>query len=317
MSESPRTGELIRALALGGRARVVAADTRRIVEELWRIHAPSPPMTAALGRAATGALLLAAVLEKRTHREPTLTLEIDGDGPGGRILATASPAGWVRATAAHPEADAPSRPDGKLDVGAVVGRNGALAVTRDLGAGQPYRGVVDLVSGEIGEDLARYLLDSEQTPSAVGVGVRLNGDATVDKAGGYLIQLLPGVPEDEAQALASRVRELGMVTDRLREGLGPERWLNRLFPEGYELLARQTVEFRCGCSAERVERALKLLGAREVMRLIEEKPDEPSIELTCGFCHQRYEVPRGDLKRLLEEIRADLVEPNGIEPSTS
>jgi molecular chaperone Hsp33 len=311
MAESPRTDELIRALALGGRARVVAADTRRTVEELWRIHAPSPPMTAALGRAATGALLLAAALEKLTHREPTLTLEIDGGGPGGRILATASPAGWVRATAAHPEADAPSRPDGKLNVGAVVGSAGALSVTRDQGAGQPYRGVVDLVSGEIGEDLARYLLDSEQTPSAVGVGVRLNGDATVGQAGGYVIQLLPGVPEDEAAALSGRVRELGMVTDRLREGLGPDAWLARLFPEGYELLARQAVGFRCGCSAERVERALKLLGEGEVTRLIEEKPDERSIELTCGFCHARYEVPRGELERLRGEIRAEARERGG------
>ncbi len=305
MSDRPRHDELIRALALDGRARVVAADTHRTVEEIRRIHAPSPPMTAALGRAATGALLLAATLEKVTHREPALTLEIEGNGPGGRILATASPAGWVRATAAHPEADAPSRPDGKLDVGAVVGKVGALAVTRDLGAGQPYRGVVDLVSGEIGEDLARYLLDSEQTPSAVGVGVRLNGDATVAQAGGYMIQLLPGVPEEEAAALAKRVHDLGMITDRLREGIGPEAWLTRLFPDGATLLARQPVEFRCGCSAERVERALKLLGAREVARLIDEKPDEPSIELTCGFCHKRYEVPRGDLVRLLEEIRAE------------
>ena len=311
MPDSPRCDEMIRGLALGGRARVVAADTHRTVEELWRIHAPSPPMTAALGRAATGALLLAATLEKRTHRDPTLTLEIDGNGPGGRILATASPAGWVRAIAAHPQADAPSRPDGKLDVGAVVGNVGALAVTRDLGAGQPYRGVVDLVSGEIGEDLARYLLESEQTPSAVGVGVRLNGDATVGQAGGYVIQLLPGVPEEEAAALSDRVRELGMVTDRLREGIGPEAWMARLFPEGFTLLARQAVEFRCGCSAERVERALTLLGEREVARLVDEKPEDPSIELTCGFCHKQYVVPRGDLVRLLAEIRAEIRAKSG------
>jgi molecular chaperone Hsp33 len=141
--------------------------------------------------------------------------------------------------------------------------------------------------------------------------VRLNGDATVGQAGGYVIQLLPGVADDEAAALAGRVRELGMVTDRLREGIGPEAWLTRLFPEGFTLLARQAVGFRCGCSAERVERALKLLGEREVTRLVDEKPDEPSIELTCGFCHKRYEVPRFDLERLLEEIRVECREKNG------
>ncbi len=305
MNDRESRDHLIRALALDGRARVFVAETRAVAEELRRIHEPSPAMTAALGRVATGALLLAAALEKLTRREPTLTLEIEGSGPAGRILATASPSGWVRATAAHPEADVPLRPDGKLDVGAVVGRDGTLAVTRDLGYGQPYRGVVDLVAGEIGKDLAHYLLESEQVPSAVGVGVRVAPDRQVEQAGGFLIQLLPGVSDAAAQALAERVRELGFVTDRLREGAGPEKWLAELFPGGCEVLGRQPVEFRCGCSADRVERALKLLGEAEIRRLLNERPEEPSIELTCGFCHERYVVPRGDLLRLIAEIRAE------------
>jgi len=295
--------ELLRGTALDGRARFAVADTTAAVETLREIHDLSPTVTAALGRVATGALLLAATLEKLSAREPVVTVEVEGDGPAGRLVATASPAGWVRGFARNPRASVPARDDGKLDVGAVVGRNGMLTVTRDPGIGEPWRGVVPLQSGEIARDLARYLHDSEQLPSAVGLGVFVVPEGHVTHAGGWLVQLLPGVSEREADDLAERVRQLGPVTARLRAGRGPRSWLADLFPGGFEILETNPVRFACGCSRERVEKALRLLGPREVRSLLEEarRKNEPA-ELQCEFCRARYPVSPDDLARILREL---------------
>ncbi len=298
------TDVLIRALAAGGCIRAVAATTTVTTERLREIHDPSPTVTAALGRTATAALLLAASLEKITAREPLLTLEIDGGGPAGRFLATASPAGWVRAMVAEPRASAVPHADGKLDVAGVVGRTGHFAVTRDPGTGEPYRGVVNLVSGEIAKDLAHYLDESEQTPSAAALGVFVVPAGHVTHAGGYLIQVLPGVSDKEAEALADRVRGLGQVTDRQREGEGPGSWLQRLFPGGFEVIDELPVRFCCGCSNDRVERALKLLGAGELRDLVVESLARP-VTLTCEFCKHVYPVARDELARLQLEVEED------------
>lgn len=292
---------MIRALGLDGRARAIAAVTTTAVEELRRIHRPSPVAAAALGRIATGALLLASTLEKPTGREPILTLEVTGSGAIGRLVATASPRGWFRAMAANPGAEAPARPDGRPDVAAVVGLPGELVVTRDVGIGLPYRGVVPLVSGEIATDLAHYLTDSEQSPAAVGLGVRLDDAGAVAHAGGFTIQLLPGVSEEEAEALTASVRSLGAVTGRLAEGGGPDVWLAHLFPEGCVVLDRQPVSFLCGCSRQRVEDALRLLGLREVVQLRASAGGDP-VELTCGFCQTAYHVSPGRLGQIVDEL---------------
>ncbi len=293
---------LLRGTALGGRARFAAAETTAAVEKLREIHDLSPTVCAALGRTATGALLLAAMLEKLSAREPVVTVEVEGDGPAGRIVATASPGGWVRGFVRHPRAAAAPRPDGKLDVAAVVGRRGTLTVTRDPGVGEPWRGVVPLRSGEIARDLARYLHDSEQLPSAVGLGVFVVPEGRVAHAGGWLVQLLPGVSDDEAEALADRVRRLGPVTAQLRAGRGPEAWLGDLFAGGFEVLGRTPVRFECGCSRERVEKALRLLGPAEIRSLLDEArgKSEPA-ELRCEFCRATYPVSPADLERLLRE----------------
>jgi len=296
--------ELIRAMALSGRVRAVAASTTETVETLRSIHDPSPTVTAALGRAATAALLLAASLEKITRREPMVTLEIDGNGPAGRLLATASPAGWVRATVANPLAEGSLRDDGKLHVASVVGDDGSFIVTRDPGIGEPYKGVVGLVSGEIAKDLVHYLSESEQTPAAAALGVFVVPEGYVQHAGGYLVQLLAGVSESEAAELAQTVAGLGTVTTRMREGRGPEGWLQQLFPDGFEIVGRSSVCFRCGCSRDRVERAVKLLGAGEVRSLLDQSLIDP-VTLTCGFCKTPYIVPRDDLARLLLEVETE------------
>ena len=299
--ESDVTDHLIRALAFGGRARALAAVTTSAVEELRRIHDPSPVVAAALGRVATGSILLAATLEKTTRREPVLTLEINGSGPAGRITATASPQGWLRAIVADASAAAPARPDGRPDVAAVVGLPGELVVTRDVGIGQPYRGVVPLATGEIAGDLAHYLTESEQTPAAVVLGVRLDDSGCVAHAGGYTVQLLPGVSDDEAEGLEERVRGLGAVTENLAAGSGPEDWLAALFPTGFTVIGTTPVAFRCGCSMDRVEQVLRLLGAVEVRDLLG-TAGSPPTELICGFCHTRYLVPRDRLASILLEL---------------
>jgi molecular chaperone Hsp33 len=294
---------MVRAVAWGGRVRVAACDSTATVEELRRIHDPSPVTAAAIGRLATGALLMTSMLEKLTVREPMVTLEIDGDGPAGRMLATASPAGWVRAMVSNPLATATSRINGKLNVAGVVGTTGELIVTRDPGIGEPYRGVVSLVSGEIAQDLAHYLLESEQTPSAVLLGVHVVPDGVVDHAGGLMIQLLPGVRDDEAQELTSRVRELGPVTSQMAVGVGPMAWLDGIFGEDLEVLATQPVRFFCGCSTERVETALMLLGAGEIRAMLADSGGEPTV-VHCGFCRSDYRVSAATLQGLLATVEA-------------
>jgi len=295
---------LIRGIALNGRARVVAASTTRAVQELRRIHDPSPEVAAAVGRMATGALILASSLEKVTRKEPVLTAEIQGGGPAGKIVATASPAGWVRAFAADPRATAPRRSDGKLNVAGVVGDQGQLIVTRDPGFGEPFRGVVPIFSGEIAKDFALYLTESEQTPSAVALGVFTKPDVGVSHAGGLLVQLLPGVTENEAHVIEQRIAEMGAITTLMRTGRGPVHWITDLFAGEAEILESTPVEFRCGCSESKVEAAVKLLGAAEVESMLIASRNRAEI-VTCEFCKKRYELEMPRLRRLHDEILAE------------
>lgn len=292
---------LVRGLGLDGRVRAVAASTTAVAQELRRIHEPTRTVTTALGRLATGALLLAASLEKVTRREPVLTLEMDGGGPAGRIFATASPAGWVRAFVTNPGATVAPTEDGRLDVGGLIGRDGHLSVTRDLGSGRPYRGVVPLFTGEVAQDLAWYLTESEQSPAAVVLSVSVERHGEVSAASGLLLQLLPGVSEDEAGELTGRVRGLGSLAEA---GGGPMAWLESLFPGGFEDVETAAVQFRCGCSKDRVLSALKLIGAREVGELLRGAERGTPAVLTCEFCRTPYEVSTDELRAVLDEIVA-------------
>ena len=298
---------VIRAVGLGGRARAVVAETTNAVEELRRLHDSSPEVTAAVGRLATGALLLASTLEKVSAREPLLTVEVDGGGPVGRLVATASPAGWVRAMATNPLATADRRDDGKLDVSGVVGVDGQLTVTRDPGIGEPYRGVVELVSGELAKDIAYYLSESEQSPAAVVLGVKCLREGRVASAGGLLVQLLPGVSEEEALSLTDRIRALGAVSSRLSAGQGPREWLAKIFPEGCTISGEVKARFFCGCSMERVERALKLLGLDEIRAVLEDRRDGSS-DVICGFCRMAYTLQPARLRALISEVESEHAE---------
>jgi molecular chaperone Hsp33 len=287
---------LVRATALDGKVRAFALRATGLVEEMRARHDTFPAVTAALGRAAMGSLLLAAASLK--EEDQLLTVELRGGGPAGRILCTANGRGQVRGMVGNPHAHAESRQPGKLNVAGVVGSAGYLSITKDLGMREPYRGTVELQSGEIGDDLAFYLAHSEQTPSAVGVGVFVTREALVDAAGGFLVQLLPGLADDEIAAVEREVAALPHPTRLIRDGLSPEQLLGRIFPGGYDLLDRYPVSFSCPCSRERFEAAIVTLGTDEIARIIEEEEKE-FTEVVCHFCNEAYHFSPGEMQQIL------------------
>lgn len=290
---------LVRATALDERVRAFALNATGVVSELRRRHDTYPAVTAALGRTAMGALLISAATLK--EEEQLLTVDVKGGGPAGRIVVTANGRGEVRGLVGNPHAHAESV-NGKLNVSGVVGSKGFLSVTKHLGMKDSYQGTVELLSGEIGDDLAYYLLQSEQTPSAVGVGVFVQPDHSVEAAGGYMIQLLPGLSETEIAAIEQRIADLPHPTQLLRDGATPEEILERIFPEGYTLGDSSPIRFHCPCSRERFESAIVSLGHDEVQRIIEEE-EEPFTEVVCHFCNESYQFSPVEMEAILEAAR--------------
>jgi len=298
---------LVHAVALDGHVRVVATQATATVEELRFLHDPSPVVCVALSRVVVGSVLLAALLEKVTHREPLLTVEVTGNGPVSRLVATASPAGWVRAYPANPHAVVGSVTD---DVTAIIGAHPELVVTRDAGHGNPYRGVVPMIPGKIAETFARYLDTSEQSPAAVLLAETLAASGRVTGAGGIIIQLLPGVSDAQADALERQVHRFGSLSEALTRGHDtPHAWLDRLFPRGFEVLGKTPLRFLCGCSGERVERALLLLGIHEIHTLLLQQQAGQPVSLTCEFCRRQYSVSEQRLAHLLLELTEEPSRP--------
>lgn len=293
---------LIRAAARDGSVRAFVASTTDLVNEARRRHDTSATATAALGRTLTAAALFAANLKDGE----SVTLRIVGDGPLGGIIAEADHAGNVRGYVQVPHADLPSRPDGKLDVGGLVGRNGFVHVTRDLRMREPYTSSAPLVSGEIALDISNYFVVSEQTPSAVALGVLVNTDLSVLAAGGFFLQAMPGAPEETIKALESNVALIPSVSEAIERGITPEGILAvAMSGIPYDVLARQELAYRCRCDRERVERALISMGARELREMA--SGGQP-VELTCHFCGTRYEFQQQEIERLLRQA-------SGEEPS--
>jgi molecular chaperone Hsp33 len=301
----PNRDYLVRATAFGGLVRAFAIRATGVVAELQRVHGTDPAVTAAIGRLAAGALLFGAMQKEKRH---AVSLRVRGDGPAGTLLATATGNGDVRGLVANPRTGAPQVKDnGKLNVSGVVGTTGQLTVTRDLGLRRPYAGIVRLVSGEIGDDLAHYLATSEQTPSAVGLGVFVDPHGVV-AAGGYIVQLLPGVADRTAADIESSIATLPHPTRMLRDGDTPEDVLSRIFEADFELLDRVPVRFYCPCSRERVERALLLLGPAEVRDIIDQDRARGFTEVTCEFCTTRYTIPIQELEAIATNA-AETVSP--------
>lgn len=272
---------LIRAIAADGGVRGVAAVTTATVEEARRRHQTAPTATAALGRTLSATAMLGTGLKDGQR----ITLRVLGDGPLGGIIADGTGGGEVRGYVANPDVDLPVTSRRKLDVGGAVGR-GTLHVTKDLGLRYPYHGSVPLISGEIGEDVARYLVVSEQVPSVVALGVLVDPDGQVRAAGGFILQVLPGAAAEIPRYLEACVGRLPAVTELVRDGMGPAELLDLALGDlRPRALGDGPVVFRCGCSRERVEAVLIALGRAEIERLLEE---QGRAEVTCRFCGDRY-----------------------------
>lgn len=286
---------LVRAIAWGGGLRAIAARTTRLAGELQRRHGTYPTATAALGRAATAGAMMGAMLKG----EEKLTVQVKGDGPLGQIVVDANAKGEVRGYVDNPHVHLPSSAQGKLDVAGAVGR-GYLHILKDLGLKEPYRGSVPIVSGELGEDFTYYFASSEQTPSAVGLGVLVDPDGSVRHAGGFILQIMPGADEKDIARLEQRLGEMPHLTSLMDRGETPESILRYLTDEDAQLLGSMPIVFRCQCSRERVERTLVSMGEEELAALIEE---DGRAEVTCHFCNSAYAFDRSELERLLEQAR--------------
>ena len=288
---------ILRAITSDGLVQAAAISSRDLTERARQIHKTLPVATAALGRTLAGASMMGNALKEDGA---SVTLQIKGGGPLGTLLAVSDNQGNVRGTVDNPVVDLPLRPDGKLDVGAAVGHEGTLTVIRDLNMKEPYVGSVGLLGGEIAEDLAAYFVESEQIPTACGLGVLVDRDQSVLAAGGYLIQLLPGAGEDVIAKVEGSLMAAGPVTGLLRNDPDPEAMLRHALSDfDLEILERSPIEYRCYCSRERVTRALISMGREELNSLIRE---QGRAELTCQFCDKVYHYTNEELEGLLASL---------------
>ncbi|MBQ8082084.1 MAG: Hsp33 family molecular chaperone HslO [Clostridia bacterium] len=292
MTYIPPKDEMLHLTLMGGQARVLLCRTTVLSQEMARIHHPSDTACAALSRLMSGTLMLSVMMKGEND---SVTVTVAGDGPIGKMTAVAK-GGEIKATAEHPQEEVPRRADGHLDVGTLVGRHGRLSVVKDLGLKEPYIGQVNLISGELGEDFAEYFTASEQTPSLVALGARVN-DGLPLSTGGILVQAMPDCGEDLLNQLELRSMLFADISRELAEHDLTElamAWFDGLEPQVVE---KQPLFWRCDCSRERMERALLALGKAELTDILNE---DGFATLTCHFCRTARVFNEDDLKRLIE-----------------
>ena len=284
---------LLRAIARDAGIQISAAVTTGLVERARQIHNTTPVATAALGRTLTAPAIMGSQLKVD---DGSVTVQVKGNGPLGAIVCVGDADGYVRGYLQNPSADLPLRPDGKLAVGAGVGR-GYLMVIKDIGLKDPITGTVALVNGEIAEDLTRYFAESEQIPSACALGVLVDTDCTVKCAGGWLVQLMPGVKDADIDRLEANLAKLEPMTTMLDKGMSLEEIVQAVL-DGFAVDFLQTDEigYRCACSREKVERALISMGKTELGKMADEQENS---EVTCQFCDKIYTFSREELRELL------------------
>ncbi len=289
--------KIIHATAGNGSIRMAVITAKDTIERARVIHGCSPVMTAALGRTLCAASLLGNAMKEENG---TLTVRIRGGGPAGSIVAVSDSSGNVRGYAENPSVDLPLRPDGKLDVGGAVGRDGMFSVSRDIGLREPYIGSVELVSGEIAEDFTRYLLESEQTASASALGVLVDTDRSVRAAGGFLVQLMPGADDALISALEENIFLMDTLTTILDEDGTDEIFAQVLKGLEYHMVGEDPVSYKCYCSEERVLDALCCIDPAELDDLLH---SGESIEVSCQFCDRIYSFEPETVKAYRESLK--------------
>lgn len=288
---------IVRAMSKDGYVKAMAITSTHMAERARKIHKTTPTATAALGRVLTVTSMMGNLQKVENG---ALTLQIKGGGPLGTLLATSDAIGNVRGYVQNPSISLLEKYAGKLDVGAAVGTDGMLTVIRDLQMKEPYIGSVALVSGEIADDITAYFAQSEQTPTACALGVLVDVDQSVKVAGGYLIQLLPGAPDDVIDKIEAGIQKAGAVTPMLSQGLSPQEILERVMEEfDMEFFEQTEVEYRCYCSRDKVTATLITIGKKDLREIVDEgKP----ITIECQFCDTVYEFTPEDVEALLKTL---------------
>ena len=288
---------LVRGMSMDGFVKVVAIRSTEIVRRGAQIHGTTPNATAAFGRVLTAASMMGNMQKVENG---SMTLQIKGGGPIGSIVCVSDPIGNVRGYVFEPKVPLVEKHPGKLDVGSTVGTNGTLTVIRDLQMKEPYVGSIELVSGEIGDDVTAYFVQSEQIPTACAIGVLVDRDQSVKVAGGYLIQLLPGAPDEVIDKLEAGIRRAGAVTPMLEQGMTPEDILGQVCGDlGVVFLETTEVAYKCYCDRERVTAALISLGRKELEEIAAEGKTFP---VECQFCDEVYKFTPEDIMKILKKV---------------
>ncbi|KRK99345.1 Hsp33-like chaperonin [Secundilactobacillus odoratitofui DSM 19909 = JCM 15043] len=290
---------LVKSVVDDGQFRAYAVDATELVREAQSRHDTWSAASAALGRSLVATLMLSSSVLKG---DDTLTVRINGGGPVGGIVVDGNANGTVKGYLQNPHVNLPLNDRHKIDVAKAVGVDGFLSVTKDLGLDQPYTGQVPLASGEIGDDFTYYLAQSEQIPSAVGVSVFVNDDNSIQVAGGFLVQVMPGASEDAIGNLEKRLKEVPMVSELLLAGQKPEDMLNLLFgAENVKILDRMPVSFKCNCSKSQFAKALASVSQDQLEAMINE---DHHAEAVCHFCKNKYEFTEAELREILKTSQA-------------
>lgn len=288
-------GKLVRCISSDGTLTVMAADTTDIVNTAQEIHKTSAVVSAALGRLLTAACLMGSALK---GKDDSVTLRINGGGPAGTILAVSDSSGNVRGYAVNPVVEIPLNDKGKLDVAGAVGTDGALTVIKDLGLKDPYVGQIPIASGEIAEDITSYFAVSEQIPTVCALGVLVNPDLTIRRAGGFIIQLLPTADDSVIDLVEKCIEGIEPVTKMLDSKMTPEEICRHVLANfELEVLDEAQPEYRCNCSRDRVSKALISMGREELSDIMKDE----RTEVCCQFCDKKYVFTPADIAKLIEQ----------------
>ena len=289
-------GKIVRYITQDGSAFVIASDTTDVVSKAEQIHKTSAVTTAALGRLMTACSMMGDMLK---GKDDSITLRMNGEGPAGTLIAVSDSQGNTRGYVQNPVVEIPLNEKGKLDVKSAVGTNGFLYVMKDMGMNEPYVGQTEIVSGEIAEDITNYFAVSEQTPSVCALGVLVDKDLSVKAAGGFIIQLLPGCPEEVIEKIEKSISKIDSVTNMLSQGMTPDD-IAKIALDGIEIdkLDESEIEYRCNCSKQRVETALISTGIESLKEMAEENKD---ITVECHFCDKTYVFTPKEIEKLIEQ----------------